>query len=287
MIRVASEPNESVLKMFQEVWSSSICQVLKQLTDTEFEARVLDSSPDSVSKDSTGVWVRFSASARLTGEIAFFVSDADALLLSQLVRGQASQQSAEVSSDDREALAELFRRFADEALPVLKSRTGGEFEFAFGGFAPPGWEVPLGLRLEIGGSKIRPIQISFIADEGLVKTAAAAIATVATSPSTSQSEQAIASPSPAFPGKENLELFLDIELEAMLRFGEREMLLREILNLNPGSVIELNRRVNDPVELLVCGKVVARGDVVVLDGNYALRVTQVGSPADRMSSLSN
>jgi flagellar motor switch protein FliN/FliY len=78
---------------------------------------------------------------------------------------------------------------------------------------------------------------------------------------------------------------LDIELEAALRFGEREMLLRDILNLNSGSIIELNRRVNEPVELLVCGKVVAKGDVVVLDGNYALRVTQIGSPADRMSSL--
>ena len=287
MIREASEPNESALKMFEEVWSTSICQVLKQLTDGEFEARVLDSGPISVSKDSTGLWVRFSASARLTGEIAFFVSNTDALILSQLFRGQASKQSEEVSSEDREAVAELFRRIADEALPVLKSRTGGEFEFAFSGSAPPGWEVPLGLRLEIGGSTIPPLEICFISDESLVKTAAAALATVANSPSTSQSGQVIASPSPAFPGKENLGLFLDIELEAMLRFGEREMLLREILNLNTGSVIELNRRVNDPVELLVCGKVVATGDVVVLDGNYALRVTHVGSPADRMSYLSN
>jgi flagellar motor switch protein FliN/FliY len=87
--------------------------------------------------------------------------------------------------------------------------------------------------------------------------------------------------------KDNIGLFLDIELEATLRFGEREMLLREILSLNSGSVIELDRRVTEPVELLVRGKVVAKGDVVVLDGNYALRVTQIASPADRMSSLRN
>ena len=65
------------------------------------------------------------------------------------------------------------------------------------------------------------------------------------------------------------------------------MLLREILDLNSGSVIELDHRVNEPVELLVCGKVVAKGEVVVLGGNYALRVTQVGSPAERMSTLMN
>ena len=80
---------------------------------------------------------------------------------------------------------------------------------------------------------------------------------------------------------------MDIELEATLRFGEREMLLNEILELNSGSVIELDRRLKDPVELLVRGKVVAKGDLVVVDGNYALRVTQIATPADRMSSLVN
>jgi flagellar motor switch protein FliN/FliY len=57
------------------------------------------------------------------------------------------------------------------------------------------------------------------------------------------------------------------------------LLLREVLDLNPGSVIELDRKIQEPVDLLLDGKLVARGEVVVIEGNYGLRVTDV-SPLD-------
>jgi flagellar motor switch protein FliN/FliY len=72
-----------------------------------------------------------------------------------------------------------------------------------------------------------------------------------------------------------LALLMDVELAMTLRFGGRRMLLREILDLCLGSVVELDRQVKDPVELLLDGRLVARGEVVVLDGNYGLRVTEV------------
>jgi flagellar motor switch protein FliN len=72
-----------------------------------------------------------------------------------------------------------------------------------------------------------------------------------------------------------LALLMDVDLAMTLRFGGRRMLLREILDLCPGAVVELDRQVKDPVELLLDGRLVARGEVVVLDGNYGLRVTEV------------
>ena len=121
-----------------------------------------------------------------------------------------------------------------------------------------------------------------IADEKLTKTAQAAWTNSPLPPVGSDRDQATAGSALE---NDNIGLFLDIELEATLRFGERQMLLNEILDLNSGSVVELDRRLKDPVELLVRGKVVAKGDLVVVDGNYALRVTQIAAPADRMSSL--
>jgi len=281
----ASELDQDAMKVFQEVWSSSICQALKQISGEDFEVRVVDSIPISGSDESAGVWVRFSASAGMAGEIGFFVSEPDALLLSGLLTGQAPERSAEPAGDFREAVAEVFRQFVGAASTALKSKAKGEFELAFSGFEPPSWKAAFGCCLEVRGPKGRLIQVSLIADQGLVKSAIATLAPSEISPSASEPGKVTASPAPAVQGKENIGLLLDIELEAALRFGEREMLLREILDLNSGSVIELNRRVDEPVELLVCGKVVAKGDVVVLDGNYALRVTQVGSAADRMSTL--
>jgi len=84
---------------------------------------------------------------------------------------------------------------------------------------------------------------------------------------------------------DNLELLLDVELEVTLRFGERQMLLRDILELSPGAVVELDRKLQEPAELLTAGKVMARGEVVIVDGNYGSRVTEIVSPQHRMPSL--
>lgn len=76
----------------------------------------------------------------------------------------------------------------------------------------------------------------------------------------------------------NLNLVMDIELNVTLRFGQRQLTLREVLELTSGSVIELDRQVEEPIELLLEGKVIARGEAVVIDGNYGLRVTEVPQP---------
>jgi len=81
------------------------------------------------------------------------------------------------------------------------------------------------------------------------------------------------------------ELLLDVELEASLRFGCREMPLGELLELGPGDVVQLDRHVSDPVDLIVGDKIVARGDVVLVNGNFGLRVTEVAAPKKRLESI--
>lgn len=73
----------------------------------------------------------------------------------------------------------------------------------------------------------------------------------------------------------NLKLVMDVELNVSLLFGRRQMPLRNVLDLANGSVIELDRMVDEPVELLLDGKVIARGEAVIVDGNYGLRVTEI------------
>jgi len=82
-----------------------------------------------------------------------------------------------------------------------------------------------------------------------------------------------------------LELLLDIELEASLRFGCREMPLGEILDLGPGDVVQLDRHVADPVDLIVGDKIVARGEVVLVNGNFGLRISEVAAPTKRLESI--
>jgi len=82
-----------------------------------------------------------------------------------------------------------------------------------------------------------------------------------------------------------LQLLLDVELEASLRFGAREMPLGEILDLGPGDVVQLDRHMSDPVDLIVADKIVARGEVVLVNGNFGLRVTEVAEPQRRLETI--
>jgi len=82
-----------------------------------------------------------------------------------------------------------------------------------------------------------------------------------------------------------VELLLDVELEASLRFGCREMPLGQILDLGPGDVVQLDRHVADPIDLIVGDKIVARGEVVLVNGNFGLRVTEVAAPRKRLESI--
>lgn len=83
----------------------------------------------------------------------------------------------------------------------------------------------------------------------------------------------------------NLDVILDIELPITVRFGETQMSLEALARLGPGSMIDLARAPDDPVDLLVNGRLVARGQVVVVSGCYGVRVNEVVSPADRLRSL--
>ena len=83
----------------------------------------------------------------------------------------------------------------------------------------------------------------------------------------------------------NLDLLLDIELPLMVRMGQTEMQLGELLKLTPGSILELNRAADAPVELLVNSKLIAKGEVVVVDGNFAFRITEIESTDTRIRSL--
>jgi flagellar motor switch protein FliN len=88
----------------------------------------------------------------------------------------------------------------------------------------------------------------------------------------------------AVPGA-NLDLLLEVELPVIVTFGRTQLPLRDVLKLSSGSIVELNRLANEPVELLINNCVIARGEVVVVDGNYGIRVTEIVSRQERIRSI--
>lgn len=83
----------------------------------------------------------------------------------------------------------------------------------------------------------------------------------------------------------NLDLILDIPLRVTVELGRTKMLVSELLNLGQGSVIELAKLAGEPMEVLVNDKLVARGEAVVVNEKFGVRLTDIISPAERVEQL--
>lgn len=94
-------------------------------------------------------------------------------------------------------------------------------------------------------------------------------------------------PPPAPTGNpKNLDLLLDVELPVTVSFGRAQLPLKDVVKLTTGSIIELNRTLSEPVELIVNNCVIAMGEVVVVEGNFAIRIQRVVSRRDRLRTVS-
>jgi flagellar motor switch protein FliN/FliY len=82
-----------------------------------------------------------------------------------------------------------------------------------------------------------------------------------------------------------MDLLLDVELPISISFGKTWMPMKEVLKLTTGSIVELNRDVNDMVDVLVNHRLIARGEVVVIDGNYGVRIRRIAGREDRLGAI--
>ncbi len=83
----------------------------------------------------------------------------------------------------------------------------------------------------------------------------------------------------------NIELIKDVKLPIRVRIGSKKMLLKDVLSMDIGSVIELDQLANDPLDILVGDKVIAQGEVVIVDGNFGVQITYIGTKKERLETL--
>jgi flagellar motor switch protein FliN len=108
-------------------------------------------------------------------------------------------------------------------------------------------------------------------------------------PAMSDLNTAAASPSAPAPAPtpppNSMDLLFDVELPVSISFGRAQLPLKDVIKLTTGSIVELNRSVSEPVEVIVNNCVIARGEVVVVEGNYGIRIKQVVSRQERLRTL--
>ena len=87
------------------------------------------------------------------------------------------------------------------------------------------------------------------------------------------------------PQNQNLNILLDVKLQLTVELGRTELPIKKVLELTKGSIVTLNKAAGEPVELYANGKLIAHGEVVVIEDNFGLRITQITDPAKRLNSL--
>ena len=87
------------------------------------------------------------------------------------------------------------------------------------------------------------------------------------------------------PQSKNIDLLMDVNLPLSIELGRTKMSIAEILSLGPGSVVELNKLAGEPKDVLVNNKIVAKGEVVVIDEYFGVRITQLMTPTERLKLL--
>jgi flagellar motor switch protein FliN/FliY len=262
---------------YQKLWADSICQVLSKIANTQFHAKAVEGSGAEAS-DSPLFCALFTFGPPVTGEQAICFSEKDGLKLSHFLVGEPLAEGATFDSEQREAVAELLRQVCGTAALALSSRLKAEVEVNLTGMERPGWlqSAALSGAFQIwSASDPTPLLLNISISPELEEVLRPA-----------EGEPATLTPGllPS-PKSQNLEFLRQVEIPVTLRFGKREMLLREILELAPGAVLELEQRIEEPVELLVGPRLIARGEVVVVEGCYGLRVTELIGTAERLNCL--
>lgn len=251
-------PNERELQ-FTGRFSEVVREALKQLTAKEYEISAIDTQSKAEIIHSVLVAARNSPEKyfviqfgletfRLAGEA----------LLGEPITGEAG------NPDATQAVEEFWRQVVGRSNTALgEDLHGSELEVVamkpVGEMAGSAYGVSL-------KSEAATMELSIVFSENFF---------LSLSPKLPETIQPSAVQTAAHCEHENLDLLLEIPLAVTLRFGERRMPLREILHLSSGAVLELDRQADEPVELCLDDRVIARGQVVVVDGCYGLRVTQI------------
>lgn len=212
-------------------------------------------------------------SGALRGIAGIQISQADALMLAQKLRSEAAGPASELTAEHKQSLQTLLTQASAAAGATLQSQLG-TLEVKLSSMDSPTWPGAAILLLVSEASAGKLILELRFDPELTASFGAAADA----------GTRSVAPDAPVVT-ETNLDLLLGVGLNLTLRFGQRVLTLREILDLGSGSVVELDRQVQEPADLLLGDRLVARGEVVIVDGNYGVRVTEVVDPRQRIDRV--
>ncbi len=246
---------------FIKIVSDAFVAVLSQTSGNAWEA-----ADTQASAEEPAFSTRFAVSGAVEGPLAVECAVRSGRVIAHTLLGESGGQWAGsgLETDEVEALQEFFQQVMGLAQSAASSKFG-EIEIKA---SAPQENVTSAEQFPVG-ARFQETEITFLIDvDGL------------SSAKVKHTKSALGEKR-----SDNLDLLMNVTLPVVMRFGERQMRLREILELGSGAVVELNRRESEPVELLLDNKLIARGEVVIVEGNYGLRILEVATAQARLEAV--
>ncbi len=280
-----SDPTQTTNLAWEQyvaVWVQSLASVIQQIAGKPCPYASVEAPPEgSPLTVDTDTWLLVKNDGGLRGEFAVRASSADATTMAQLLLGAPAAATETLTAEQKEAAEEFFRQVAGHAATALRA-LANEVQLHVETLpGAPTWSAASTTWLRAAPEAAGPHCLEIRCSAALSTALQTAATLMGTAAATAVAQAKATPPSAGTPPASGeaiqrpLDLLLDVPLELTLHFGQRRMLLREILELNSGSVLELNRRVQEPVEIKLDQRLLARGEVVVVDGHYGVRITEM------------
>jgi flagellar motor switch protein FliN/FliY len=277
---------DSVLRWIAEEWSTALSASLLAMTGEQAETCAgprVDTPPDGLSWQEN---LTVAEGARVVVRLPEIVWK---------TVGERILQAAGIENADdasaKDAFLEVVRQSLSQVATKIGMRVGSEVELRGGREVPAAvqglqWqEVSLAVAEALPPCTIGiSAELESAVSPGAVETHSASASAVATQSPAGAAEPA-APAAPALKSSKTLDLLLEVDLPIGVSFGRTQMRLKDALKLTTGSIVELNRSVTEPVEVIVNNCVIARGEVVVVDGNYGVRILEIISREERLRTL--
>ncbi|WP_277641435.1 flagellar motor switch protein FliY [Wolinella succinogenes] len=233
-----------------------------------------------------------------SGKIAFLVPPTLGTALADLMLGGEGESREEMSEDDVDATKEI----ASNIFGAISTALSAQKELPKLNFAPEKADFIQGGSIDLSSfEKIFTFSFSLntirselylAVDSSFVKIFEPKSAPSVSAPSYSEGGNAFSGSYSGVPNvnlseseMKNIGMLLDVKLQVKVRIGQKKMLLKDVISMDIGSVVELNQLANDPLEILVDDKVIAKGEVVIVDGNFGIQITEIGTKRERLEQL--
>ncbi|MBK7293251.1 MAG: FliM/FliN family flagellar motor switch protein [Holophagaceae bacterium] len=302
-------------EFFQKVggaFAESMASVFSMLTGREFQIKsapgeLLETPAIAGLHEGTGILVKANYQKGLNGTLFFTLPLKEGTMLVDLMLGGEGAPAEELVGDSKDALAETFNQVLGSANQTLSDLAGETFAIAnVEILAIQPEAAAFAEQLGQGGFQdlVLPTtqdslstSVHLLFPDLLLQQLKRKLGLVETPPP-HPSHPRLRWPPPWPPPRPGRPRGLGAPAgfrqsgsaprhpaPVVVRMGQTEMQMGELLKLTPGSILELNRSADAPVELLVNGKLIAKGEVVVVDGNFAFRITEIDTRAARIRSL--